>query len=306
MKGKKAEQTTKKRISLATYREKRAYLADHCFLTVPGGGKKPKSKDILGKKEWANLMTLPTDVLLRTTDYLGPMVDDMLTQSYAWLRSLRDDPTSMPFMFEAALDTHDEFNAAPFMAAHGWYRQATAALRNALEAMTHAARYAVRNDTAGHTSWRAGGQQPKFGNSVDIIGAAAPVAPIEAALGGSGLFGSRPNGVMRDLYADVCRYAHSAPGFTHGLLRTPQARLPSAHAAEGHEERSGQRRGVVEWSRTTGHGRVLPLTVLSTVAPHARTGTEGRLAVSSTTGLRFGLTYRRRMRSFEEFVVEWG
>ncbi len=218
MKGKKAEQTTKKRISLATYREKRAYLADHCFLTVPGGGKKPKSKDILGKKEWANLMTLPTDVLLRTTDYLGPMVDDMLTQSYAWLRSLRDDPTSMPFMFEAALDTHDEFNAAPFMAAHGWYRQATAALRNALEAMTHAARYAVRNDTAGHTSWRAGGQQPKFGNSVDIIGAAAPVAPIEAALGGSGLFGSRPNGVMRDLYADVCRYAHSAPGFTNAEI----------------------------------------------------------------------------------------
>jgi hypothetical protein len=217
MKARKAKKTTRK-ITMATYREKRAYLADHCFFTVPGGGKNPKAKNILGKKEWSSLMTLPTDVLLRTTDYLGPMVDDMLTQSYAWLRSLPDDSTSMPFMFEVALDTHDELNAAPFIATHGWYRQATAALRNALEAMTHAARYAVKNDTAGYTSWRAGGQDPKFGNSIDIIGASGKVAPIETMLGGSALFGNKPNGVMRTLYADVCRYAHSAPGFTNAEI----------------------------------------------------------------------------------------
>ncbi len=99
-----------------------------------------------------------------------------------------------------------------------WYRQATGALRNALEVMTHAARYAVKTDTAGYESWRAGGIELKFGNSVDIIGAVPSVASIEATLGGSGLLGSKPNGVMRELYADVCRYAHSRPGFTNADL----------------------------------------------------------------------------------------
>jgi hypothetical protein len=143
------------------------------------------------------------------------MLDDTLTQSYAWLKALPDDPTKAPFVFDAALDTHDEFNAAPFMAAHGWYRQATAALRNALEVMTHAARYAVRNDRPGFQAWRNAATEPKFGNSVDLIGQHQTIAPMEAALGGSGLFGTSPNGVLRDLYADVCRYAHSRPGFTN-------------------------------------------------------------------------------------------
>lgn len=38
---------------------------------------------------------------------------------------------------------------------------------------------------------------------------------IEIQLGGAALFGANPNGVMRDLYADVCRYAHSQPGHSN-------------------------------------------------------------------------------------------
>ena len=133
------------------------------------------------------LMTLPTDVLLRTTDYLGPMVDDMLTQCFAWLTSLPDDPTSMPFMFEAALDTHDEFNVAPFIAAHGWYRQANGCASECTRGHDACSpSYAVKSDAVGYTSWRGGREEPKFGNSVDIIGAAVSVVPIEATLGGSG------------------------------------------------------------------------------------------------------------------------
>lgn len=212
---KKAAKKTTRKITIGAYREKRAYLADHCFLNVPGGGKRPRKKDMLGKQQWEHLMTLPTDVLLRTTDYLGPMIDDMSTQAHSWLTTMPGSPAAMPFMFEATLDTHDELKAAPFIAAHGWYRQATAALRNALEVMTHATRYAVRSDTRRFAAWRAGTTEPKFGNSVDIIASAPTVAAIESTLGGSGLFGNNPNGVLRDLYQDVCRYAHSSPGFTN-------------------------------------------------------------------------------------------
>lgn len=201
-------------ITERTYRERRAYLADHVFLSAPGGGKPPD--DLLGEEEWANLMDLATDVLLRTTDYLGSMMDDMLTQDHAWLCALPTDPSSAPFMFDAYLDAHDEFKAAPFIAAHGLYRQATAALRNALEVMTHAARFAIRNDNVGFQAWRSGtADSPKFGNSVDLIGQNPAVARIDATLGGSGIFGVNPSGVLRSLYANVCRYAHSQPGHTN-------------------------------------------------------------------------------------------
>ena len=201
-------------IAQGAYRERRAYLADHVFLNVPGGGQQPD--DLLGQDEWEHFMDLPTDVLLRTTDYMGRMVDDMSTQAHAWLTVMPDDPAKAPFMSDAHLDTHDEFKAAPFIAAHGWYRQATAGLRNALEVMAHAARYAVRNDAHGHTAWRgATADPPKFGNSIDLIGQAPQITAIEGQLGGAALFGVNPNGVMRNLYADVCRYAHSQPGHTN-------------------------------------------------------------------------------------------
>lgn len=54
-------------ITEGAYRERRAYLADHVFLQVAGGGQPPS--DLLGQEEWEHLMDLPTDVLLRTTDY---------------------------------------------------------------------------------------------------------------------------------------------------------------------------------------------------------------------------------------------
>ena len=34
-------------------------------------------------------------------------------------------------------------------------------------------------------------------------------------LGGQGLFGGKPDGVLRALYSNVCRYAHSQPGFSN-------------------------------------------------------------------------------------------
>ena len=141
-------------IAEGTYRERRAYLADDVFMSVPGGGQAPS--DLLGQEEWEHLMDLATDVLLRTTDHMGRMVDDMITQAYAWLCAMPHDATKAPFVFDAYLDVHDEFEAAPFIAAHGWYRQATACLRNGLEVMAHAARYAVRNDIPGYAAWRAG------------------------------------------------------------------------------------------------------------------------------------------------------
>jgi hypothetical protein len=201
-------------ISEGTYRERRPYLADHCFLGVPGGGAAPS--DLLEPEQWGHLMDLPTDVVLRTTDYLGSMLDDMQTQAYAWLRTIPYEPSAAPFVFDALIDAHDEFKTAPFIAAHGLYRQGTAALRNALEVMAHAVRFAVRNDQQGFDGWRNGSADPpKFGNSSTSL-AEIPRLPrlrrrslvaVSSAL--------TRDGVLRSPYTNVCRYAHSQPGHTN-------------------------------------------------------------------------------------------
>ena len=157
-------------------------------------------------------MSLPTDVLLRTTDYQSSMLEDCHNQWAAWIETTPIEPAQSAYMFEPALDAADELHAAPFIAAHGWYRQATAGLRNALEAMSHAAAFAVRNDVQGYTQWRAGALEPKLGNSADLLAADANVAHHEQQLGGAGLFGHNQHGVVREIYAHLCRYAHSHAG----------------------------------------------------------------------------------------------
>jgi hypothetical protein len=202
-------------VTKGKYRAKRFYLSDEVFLDAGVGAGKPI--DLLGKKKWDQLMVLPTDVLLKTTEHLGPMIQDMQRQSTAWMDATPLDPTAWPFFHDAYLDVLEEFDAAPFIAAHGWYRQATAALRNALEVMAHACRYAVANDKAGFTSWRDNTKDPpRFGNSIDIIGQKPVGRSLDLTLGGQGLFGNKPDGVLRALYSDVCRYAHSQPGFSNG------------------------------------------------------------------------------------------
>jgi hypothetical protein len=192
------------------FRIERAYLADHVFLSVPGGGEPPN--DPIAEESWDGIMSLPTDVLLRTTDYQSSMLEDCHDQWAAWIETTPIEPAQSAYMFEPALDAADELHAAPFIAAHGWYRQATSGLRNALEAMSHAAAFAVRNDAQGYTQWRAGALEPKLGNSADLLAADANVTHHEQQLGGAGLFGHNPHGVVREIYAHLCRYAHSQAG----------------------------------------------------------------------------------------------
>lgn len=167
------------------------------------------------QQAWEGMMHLPTDVLLRTTEYLGAMVTDLHDQGSAWIFATPMEPDSAPFMFEPALDASDEFQAAPFIAAHGWYRQATASLRNALEAMACGAAFAVRKDQITYRAWRSGSHEPKFGNAIELLGQDSSLAAIDQRLGRRGLFGRKPHGVMQEMYNNLCRYAHSRAGHTN-------------------------------------------------------------------------------------------
>lgn len=195
------------------FRVERSYLADHVFAVVPGGDK--PTIDMVKQRAWEGMMHLPTDVLLRTTDYLGTMVTDLHDQGSTWIFATPMEVDLAPFMFEPAFDASDEFQAAPFIAAHGWYRQATASLRNALEAMACGAAFAVRKDVTTYSAWRSGSHEPKFGNAIQLLGQDQQLAAIDRELGGSGLFGRKPDGVMQKMYSNLCRYAHSRAGHTN-------------------------------------------------------------------------------------------
>jgi hypothetical protein len=124
-------------------------------------------------------------------------------------------PSDSQFIFEPALDASDELQAAPFVAMHGWYRQATAGLRNAVEAMANGAAFAVRDDSARYADWRAGALEPKFGNAIELLAADSGLAALDNRLGLPGLFGRKPDGVAQETYNKLCRYAHSRAGYTH-------------------------------------------------------------------------------------------
>lgn len=51
------------------FRERRAYLGPEAF-AEPGDGIQPPT-DLVDRDAWMNLMDLPTDVLLQTTDHFG-------------------------------------------------------------------------------------------------------------------------------------------------------------------------------------------------------------------------------------------
>lgn len=142
-------------------------------------------------------------------------MDDLHDQGSAWINAMPMQPSDSQFMFEPALDASDEFQAAPFLAVHGWYRQATAGLRNAVEAMANGAAFAVRDDSARYADWRAGTSEPKFGNAIDLLAADSRLAALDNRLGSPGLFGRKPDGVVQETYNKLCRYAHSRAGYTN-------------------------------------------------------------------------------------------
>lgn len=201
-------------ITEGCFRERRVYLSPEAFADPGHGDHAPTN--LIDRQVWMSLMDSPTDVLLETTDHFGSTFLGMRRISDMWIGGIVPDGTGLPLVFDAYLDAYDEFEAAPFIAAHGWYRQATAGLRNALEVMANAARFAIRGEQAAYAAWRNGtADPPKFQNSVELIGGQSSVAAVEAGLSVGALFGRNPDGVLRALYQELCRFAHGHPGHTN-------------------------------------------------------------------------------------------
>lgn len=80
--------------------------------------------DLAPEDTWRELISLPTDVLLRTTDRRGKQIAQMNDLWSSWIEMLPLQEKEAPFIFDAGWDAADDFNASVFVTVHGYYRQA--------------------------------------------------------------------------------------------------------------------------------------------------------------------------------------
>jgi hypothetical protein len=143
------------------FRRIRRYLAPHVYATwrvddpdEPDLWAPPD--DMIPKDDWDGIMTLPTDVVLKTTSYEGSLTHRLHQIASDWVWATPMEPDTAPFMHEPAIIAGEELDAAVFNAVHGYYRQAFSCMRNVLEVMAIAAGLAAARMKDEFAEWRNG------------------------------------------------------------------------------------------------------------------------------------------------------
>jgi hypothetical protein len=199
------------------FRRIRRYLAPH-LLAWPDDdddpGTYPPPSDLIPEESWDHVMTLPTDVALKSSSYEGSVIARLATLESQWIFSWPGEREA-PFMEEAALLADEEFDALVFNALHGYYRQAIGCLRNALETMMAAAALAVTNNRELFDLWRRGEQQIGFRRARRWLRDSTEGMKIDGDIAPLSVFGDDDSSWTKSRYARLCAYAHSQGGYNN-------------------------------------------------------------------------------------------
>jgi hypothetical protein len=193
------------------FRRERALFSSELFAD-PGTGHNLPATDLVSQDAWTGMIDLPTDVLLRTTFHEGSAVDALWRLGSMWIFLTPVEENEAPYVSEAALLAHEEFDALAFIALHGYYRQALGCLRNALEVLTIGAGLAVTGNSELFTRWRNGHDVP-FGNARDMLADSAEGQRFDALAAPAAIFSRAvPDAWLGRLHRRLCGYAHSGAG----------------------------------------------------------------------------------------------
>lgn len=197
------------------FRRSRKYLAPWLF-AWPGDEPDtyPPPSDLVPEDRWDNVMTLPTDVALKSSSYEGSIIARLSSLCSDWISSW-PRVGEAPFLEETSLLAGEEFDALVFNALHGYYRQAIGCLRNALETMTIAASLAVTRNQALFDEWRQGARQISFGQARAWLRDSTIGAQVEHEATPYSVFGNDDAAWMKARYARLCAYAHSQAGYNN-------------------------------------------------------------------------------------------
>ncbi|MCA3774050.1 MAG: hypothetical protein IN818_03430, partial [Cutibacterium sp.] len=127
-------------------------VLDSDDFALTDGEPDPPPRDLVSQEVWDGIMTLPDDVVIRTTSHLGEWVELLYDLWGGWINSL----PRRSIVTQAMLDCADDFSAALFNLVHGYYKQAIAALRNALETMVLACECTLSGTVETWHEWQDG------------------------------------------------------------------------------------------------------------------------------------------------------
>lgn len=184
----------------------------------------PPPTDLIDEETWGGIMDLPDDVAIRTTSHQG--------QRVALLHELWSDWVEvMPpngILLEATFDVADDFSASLFNLTHGFYKQAIASLRNALEVMVVACDCELGNASGRWRKWQEG-KEVSFKESREKLSKRTTIVPRETSVIariGSGLITDSPESSQskackswaQSLYGRLSNFSHSGGNSSNSFL----------------------------------------------------------------------------------------
>lgn len=191
----------------------------------------PPPTDLITKDAWYGIMDLPGDVAIRTTSHQGTRIAILHELWSGWIWSIRLGGSPLD---KAMGDAADDFSAALFLLAHGFYRQALGSLRSALEMVTIASYCEIAKDKARIEQWERGleAKMNEIFNgmqSLDVVRSLDDRAQREV---GSSVYLLTTHGRnrpwARDLYRRLSTYSHARPDSTNSQIWNSNGPIYSA------------------------------------------------------------------------------
>lgn len=199
------------RLEDGDFRAHRKVLEPDDFALSDGKSDQPPT-DLISADAWDGIMTLPDDVAIRTTNHEGSRVSLLHELWEGWISVLPEGGV----LSEAALDVSDDLAASTFNIVHGYYKQAIATLRSALETMMLASSCELSGSMDVWLDWKLGSEL-KFNDANRNLAVLPKIAKYDADVrsrAGVGMFINPTNqnekNWVRNLYKRLCGFSHAS------------------------------------------------------------------------------------------------
>jgi len=199
-------------MAMEDFRLERYKLPPEAFAIGPEKEQEPT--DLIDQETWRNLVWLPDDVSLRTSEHHGTLLRRANQFLGYWcslileLQSLVADPREDAIAL-TCLHAHDDFQASLYTALTGFYRQAIASLRTAMEAVLTGTYFKVFPNQSNFQLWADGHRQGQIWMKTirNKLRNREPYMQFER---GEHPFLSR-NGWVNFLYSRLSAFSHGRP-----------------------------------------------------------------------------------------------
>ncbi len=198
------------------FRTRRRKLPPEAFAIGPK--REPKPTDVIEHEIWSGIVECPDDVSIRTTDHHGKVIKMAHDVWGYWIGLVLDIQRIVEEPKEDALalgclSAADEFQASTYETLTGFYRQAIATLRPAMEGILTGIYFRTFSDPKKFQQWADGfsGGELWVKDIRTALAKKEPFLNLESAAP-PGVFGC-PEAWVPSLYKKLSAFSHSRPYF---------------------------------------------------------------------------------------------